>query len=204
MQSGGMRTSDDRRRTALLAILVIVVALLAFGGGFVLGNGREDAASPSPTPSPATSPTPSDSPSPEAPPSPSEEPGGTLADGRHFVYVKDATDSSLTFDLAYFLTGEKANAAAAEHGDEVPVPNDVYIVNDNALLRIVTVSPGVIVRYIPASAPDQTVLQPGNFPAFVGEVTHTLQTDYPDMTVTPWWITITGGQIVRVEQQFLP
>ena len=39
------------------------------------------------------------------------------------------------FDLACFYTGEEANEQAAQRGDEVPVPNDVYIVNDNTTIQ---------------------------------------------------------------------
>ena len=49
----------------------------------------------------------------------------------------------LSFDRALFLTGDAANKAAAAHGDETPVPNDYYIVNDNKLLRTVVLSTAV-------------------------------------------------------------
>ena len=52
----------------------------------------------------------------------------------------------MTFDLAYFLTGDAANQAAAEHGDETPVPNDYYIVNDNPSLRTHARLPTVSIR----------------------------------------------------------
>ena len=53
-----------------------------------------------------------------------------------------SVDSGVTqFDLACFYTGEEANQQAAARGDEVPVPNDVYIVNDNPATRDVPVDP---------------------------------------------------------------
>jgi hypothetical protein len=47
----------------------------------------------------------------------------------------------MVFDLAYFLTGEEANQAAAERGLEVPVPNDYFIVNDDPRLRTPALAP---------------------------------------------------------------
>jgi hypothetical protein len=61
----------------------------------------------------------------------------------------------MTFDLAYFLTGDAANQAAAEHGDETPVPNDYYIVNDNPLLRTTPISPSVEIDAIDWSRVDR-------------------------------------------------
>ena len=70
-----------------------------------------------------------------------------LEDGRHFCYVRrvDPATSTIRFDLAYFYSGDEANRIAAERGDETPVPNDYYIVNDNPLLRVVTLAKDVVV-----------------------------------------------------------
>jgi hypothetical protein len=206
MQNGHRPSNEPPRRTALFVVLVIAVALLSFGAGLLLAPGDEAAAptpSPQPSPSPSATTSPTTSPEPTASTTPSGE-TGELGDGRHFVYATSATSTSLTFDLAYFLTGDAASAASAEHGGEVPPPNGYYIVNDNDLLRTLPVSPSVVVRYIPAGAPDQTQLQTGNYPAFVGAVNGTVQTDYPDMAFAPWWITVTDGQIVKIQQQYLP
>ena len=47
-----------------------------------------------------------------------------LEDGEHFGFVEevDASGGTLVLDLAYFLTGEAANEAAAERGDESSGP----------------------------------------------------------------------------------
>ena len=68
-----------------------------------------------------------------------------LPDGAYFGYVQsiDTTSGALAFDLACFYTGEEANEQAAQRGYEVPVPNDVYIVNDNTKLRNLTVDTSV-------------------------------------------------------------
>jgi hypothetical protein len=106
----------------------------------------------------------------------------------------------LTFDLAYFYTGDKANEVAASRGDEVPVPNDVYIVNDNPKLRTYPIASSVLVRYIP----NGSVLKKGDIGAFEQAVNGTAQTDYPDMRYTGWWIVLNNGQVSSITQQFLP
>ncbi|MGA9161235.1 MAG: hypothetical protein WB297_10295 [Actinomycetota bacterium] len=54
----------------------------------------------------------------------------------------------MAFDLACFHTGEEANQQAAQRGDEVPVPNDVHIVNDNTTIRNLTVDPSAKLKLI--------------------------------------------------------
>jgi quinol-cytochrome oxidoreductase complex cytochrome b subunit len=109
--------------------------------------------------------------------------------------------STLTFDVARFLTGKAAADAATAHGDESPPPNDYYIVNDVKKLSTYLVSTSVVVRYIPMTACCN--LKPGNFSAWSEAVNGTAMTDYPGKNA-PWWITIKGGSVVKIEQQFLP
>jgi hypothetical protein len=145
-----------------------------------------------------------ESPSPDDTSSPSPEPA-SLEDGRHFIFaVKEADKDGgpqLKFDLAYFLTGEEAEQAAMDHGDEVPVPNDYYIQNDNPKLRWLPVSDSVKVKYIPNEMCCDLVT--GNFDAWSEAVNETNQTDYAGK-LAPWWITVSGGQIVKIEQQYIP
>jgi hypothetical protein len=144
------------------------------------------------------------SPTPDDTGSPSPEPA-SLEDGRHFVFAVKAEDKSgdsqLRFDLAYFLTGDEATQAAKDHGDEYPPPNDYYIVNDNPKLRWLPVSDSVKVKYIPNELCCDLVS--GNFDAWAEAVNETNQTDYAGKNA-PWWITVSGGQIVKIEQQYLP
>jgi hypothetical protein len=83
--------------------------------------------------------------SPSASPSASASPAATpTTDFGYFPAVVSATAPvTLSFDRAIFLTGKEADKAAAAHGFETPVPNDNFIVNDNKLLRTVTLSPSV-------------------------------------------------------------
>ncbi|MGZ8630402.1 MAG: hypothetical protein ACXWZF_05480 [Actinomycetota bacterium] len=195
------RGRSGRRAWSIAAVLA--VALLASGVAYLLARGGGDPAPPSPSETPAPSPTGASSPIGTTAPTITSSPtpaAETLGDGRYFVSVESATATpgSLRFDLAEFLTGTDAEEAAQDHGDEVV--SGYYIVNDNPRLRRMPVSSTVEVRYIPVSRCCELV--PGDWDAFVGAVDGTTQTDYD--ASAPWWITIRGGTIVSVDQQYLP
>jgi hypothetical protein len=189
------------KRIGILALLFAIVGLLgtacnnassvAAGGSSTTGASSTDT---------TTTPSPEDSHG-----TPSAEPDASLEDGRHFVWAVKAEDkagdSQLRFDLAYFLTGDEATQAAKDHGDEYPPPNDYYIVNDNPKLRLLPVSDSVKVKYIPNEMCCDLVA--GNFDAWAEAVNETTMTDYAGKNA-PWWITVSGGQIVKIEQQYLP
>lgn len=195
-----------RRRNALI-VGAIVLGLLAFGGGYLLArNQGGSSASPSvvvsrsPKPTKDPSVTPSASASGSVSPSASASASVTpsLEDGRHFVFLEEADAEggwSLRFDLAYFYTDQDA---IDECGPDVP--NGYCIVNDNPKIRTLPVGTTVAVRYIPTD--DCCALQPGTFPALAAAVDGTTQGEYEP--TAPYWITVSGGQIVRIAQQFLP
>jgi hypothetical protein len=193
-----------------LIVLILVAALGVFAVGFALGaQGNREAAPPPSSQGPATSsaPTPSRSPSPVA--SPTVEPStGAIGDGRYFVRLTDVQGGEegpllLQYDLAYLLTGDAANQAAAAHGDETPVPNDYYIVNDNPKLRLTPLSDLFVVRYLPEGSGTTTPV-PGTHDRFFAWMGQTAQTDFPTKAASWWWITIQDGQVVKIEQQFFP
>ena len=108
------------------------------------------------------------------------------------------------FDLAYFLTGDEANQAAAEHGDEVPVPNDYYIVNDNPRLRTLDVAPNVEVRVIDWT--NCCELVQGEVQPFMDAFAtnhHAWDALYKG-SEAPYWLTVEGGVVVKIEVQYLP
>jgi hypothetical protein len=132
-----------------------------------------------------------------------------LPDGTYFGYVHsiDTASGALAFDLACFYTGEEANEQATQRGDEVPVPNDVYIVNDNRQVRNLTVDPSVelvVVDWNSCCEP-----KPGadldDFASALGN------DDFVDIggrsyagSLSPYWVTIEDGVVSRIEEQFLP
>ncbi len=119
--------------------LLVVGWTIAMLGAACTNAGSESASG---TPSPPTPTATSPSPTGQPPPSPSPSPA--LEDGRHFGYIKSAQVTAqpqlIIFDLAYLLTGDEANQAAADRGLETPVPNDYFIVNDNPKLRVLPVA----------------------------------------------------------------
>jgi hypothetical protein len=191
-------------------ILALTVALgsCADDGTTAPASPPTRSATPAGTPSTATptsTPT-SPVPSTEAPSSPSPSPLDVLEDGRHFGYIVsiDVPTRTIVFDLAYFLTGEEANEAAAEHGDETPVPNDYYIVNDNPHLRTLAVAPDVEIRVIDwghCCEPVEGELQPFG-DAFATEH-HRWDAMYQGAE-SQYWLTVEDGVVVRIEEQYLP
>jgi len=133
----------------------------------------------------------------------------TLADGTYFGFLEsiDVGSGVSEFDLACFYTGDEANEQAAARGDEVPVPNDVYIVNDNPSTRDVPVDPSVELLLIDWNACCET--SPGaELDAFASALG---DQDFVEIDgfryaggLSPYWITIQDGRIVGIEEQFLP
>jgi hypothetical protein len=208
--SEGRHASDTGRRWRRNAIVVaaIVVGLLVFVVGYVLGaGGGENAASPSPTTTTSSSAGHSPSRSPNASPSSSPEPSGDeLPDGRYFVRLTDLQGGEegpllIRYDLAYFYTGDEANQVAASRGDETPVPNDVYIVNDNPKLRFAPLAEHFAVSYIPEGTGELVEAPQDRFLVWLDQ---TEQTDFPPKDISYWWITIEGGEVTTIEQQYLP
>jgi hypothetical protein len=128
-------------------------------------------------------------------------PAPEIEDGRHFVFVKRAKDGSVTFDLAYLLTGKDAAQAAQEAGQELPVPNDYFIVNDNPKLRTVPVADGAkIMVYDWSTCCDAyTSISYDEFARYIAS-----PTDDFHGTLSPYWLRVQGGQIVKIEEQYLP
>jgi hypothetical protein len=132
-----------------------------------------------------------------------------LPDGTYFGYVQsiDTASGALAFDLACFYTGEEANEQAAKRGDEVPVPNDVYIVNDNTKIRNLTVDPSVELVVLDWNSCCEP--KPGadldDFASALGN------DDFVEIggrsyagSLSPYWLTIEDGVVSRIEEQFLP
>jgi hypothetical protein len=135
-------------------------------------------------------------------------PRAELEDGEHFGFVEevDASGGTLVLDLAYFLTGEAANEAAAERGDEVPVPNDYYIVNDNPRLRTLTLADDVELSLLDwSNCCDERF--DGDLETFARAIDEgMLEADdgVYNGTFSPYWLTVENREIVRIEEQYLP
>jgi hypothetical protein len=191
----------------VVSLLALAVLAAACGddpettGGAPTGTG--------PTGTTATG-SPTDAPSATASATPSPEGiEPELEDGRHFGLIGsvDLDGLAVEFDLAYFLTGEEANAAAEERGDEVPVPNDYYIVNDNPKLRTLGVAPNLeIVLYDWERCCDETIVGSleGLAEAINGGEPVTVDGHLYQGPLSPYWLTVEDGAVTRIEEQYLP
>ena len=215
---------SSRRTWIVVAGIVVVVALVGTAAAIALSGDDDTRAGPDPSGEPSvtlpSAPTATTGSSPEPTGSTgttgSANPGcsgapapATLADGRYFGFVEsvDLDSGTMGFDLACFYTGDEANEQAAQRGDEVPVPNDVYIVNDNTTIRDVPVDPSTELLLIDWNECCET--SPGAeldaFASAIGEP------DFVEIggrryagSLSPYWVTIENGQVVLIEEQFLP
>jgi hypothetical protein len=200
-----------RRPTPLLPTAVVLVLVLVLVAGACADDGdgaRAPTGATGPTNETGPSPSPPEEPSPSESPSPSGSPSPALEDGLHFGFLTavDVARRTLELDLAYFLTGDEANEAAAERGDETPVPNDYYIVNDNPRLRTLALGDDLRLVLLDWSrCCDETFrgeLEP--FATAVNEVEAVTVDGRVYQPGSPFWLTVAGGVVTRIEEQYLP
>ena len=141
-------------------------------------------------------------------PEPAPVPGALLEDGRHFGYVRsvDADARTIEFDLAYFLSGEEANAAYQAAGGTGPVPNDHFVVNDNPKLRTLPLAPDVRLRLLDWNHCCETFFD-GDLALFGQAIEE--QGDVTDGDLiyrgqSQWWITVENGSVTEIEEQYSP
>lgn len=131
-----------------------------------------------------------------------DEAADTLDDGRHPVRIVAVSngDKTVRFDLIQWLTGEAANKAAAEDGEESPPPNDYYIRNVNPKLRTLATAPSVTVT-VNVLAAEETGSAVKDT-----EITLAKLAGYPRDRVRDavFWLTVSHGKVTRIEEQFVP
>jgi hypothetical protein len=140
---------------------------------------------------------------------PAPFPGASLEDGRHFGYVRsvDTDARTIEFDLAYFLSGEKADRAYQEAtGDTGPVPNDHFVVDDNPMLRTLALAPDVRLRLLDWNHCCEIFFD-GDLAPFAQGIRE--QADVTDGGMiyrgqSSWWITIENGEVTEIEEQYSP
>jgi hypothetical protein len=126
---------------------------------------------------------------------------------KQFTFIRKLTGNAsagwtLTADYAQFLTGSAAAAAATAHGDESPPPNDYYIVNDNPKLRTFKLASPVKITVLGWGGTDSTAKKDITAAQFAS-VLPPASAD-PHYAEAPYWITITGSAVVKIEQVYLP
>ena len=139
-------------------------------------------------------------------PSPAD---AALEDGRHFGYVRsvDPEAGTIEFDLAYFLSGKQADQAYQEAtGDTGHVPNDHFVVNDNPLLRTLTLAPDARLRLLDWNHCCETFFD-GDLSLFAQAIEQ--QSDVTDGDLvyrgqSQWWVTVENGVVTEIEEQYSP
>ncbi len=195
------------RRNTLLGTLAVAVVLAGGLTGCQPAASSASGGTPSTAPAGATA-SASDAGTPAAPtPSPSTSP--ILADGRSPVYLTtvDTAHRSITFDLIEFLTGDAAKQAwkKANPGSDQDGPDDdYYIVNDNPKLRTLPIASTVTVSVLQndGGSPDPMSITLAAFPAYLAHAKP--DTSDHQLSYNPFWLTVQNGQIVKIEEQFVP
>lgn len=135
-----------------------------------------------------------------------------LDDGRYVGYVTgtflgDRNDlPELRLDLAVWFEGKEADYAALEDGEEAPRPDGHYIRNDDSLELSLRVAPGVEVTsvwYHHREGRDP-LPQPITWEQFVAAMTGEPSGNEVAMLADPWWVTLVDGEVVAIEEQYIP
>ena len=182
--------------------MAVVLAGLLLAATPACASDETPAPDGTPLTAPTTTATASDSSTPaaEATSSASETAAAVLEDGRHpgHVVEVDPAAGTVTVDVVQFLTGDAAASAAAEDGGEVQPPNDYWIRNQNDLLRTLPVAGGARVVTTTLTAAES------------GDATEPVEVDLQRLAELPglegalFWLTVTDGTVVDLEEQYLP
>lgn len=166
----------------------------------------------SPTALPTASPTPNPTPATPPPTSPAENPSPTaegLDDGRHFGYIQsvdlEGSPRTLVFDMAEYYRGEAANEAAREDGvigESESVPNDYYIRNRNPLLRTLVLDERVQITVVDWDRCCEET--EGDLVLFAAAFEEDMPAGTYRGSRSPYWLTVAGGRVVAIEEQYLP
>jgi hypothetical protein len=132
----------------------------------------------------------------------------TLENGRHFGYVRSVEPDAGTieFDLAYFLSGPEANDAYHAAGGTGPVPNDHFVVNDNPMLRTLTLAPDVRLRLLDWNHCCETFFD-GDLSLFAQAIAQLADVTDGDLIYrgqSQWWIRVENGVVTEIEEQYSP
>ncbi|MGH9197349.1 MAG: hypothetical protein ACRD1T_16610, partial [Acidimicrobiia bacterium] len=129
-----------------------------------------------------------------------------LDDGRYFGFIKavaiDLLPPTLVVDLAEFFTGEEADQARARDGS--PGEDlDYYIRNVNPLLRQLKMALSVQITlstWDRHNIPDPKKVDLATFERIFSATKPWEQ----NVVRNGYWITVTGGRVVELEEQYVP
>lgn len=118
-----------------------------------------------------------------------------LPDGEWYGEVPTFDENSIGFDLACWFTGDAAVEAAAEDGEESPPPNDYYVRNQNDQIRVLVVDSDTPVTWYPSGDPND--VGEGTFSDWI---TYLEEADFR----LGVWVTIEGGAVTEITEQWVP
>jgi hypothetical protein len=174
------------RPARIIAAVTLTAAVVATGSYLALSTNSHRAAAPAapvaavPPASPATK-------------APTGSEPVVLADGRHPVLLKaiDAGRGTVTFDLVQVFRDEEAAREAAK--DHLEADNDSYMRNVNPRLRTLPVGAGATITANQLAGSNQDI-----------PVTLSKLSSLTRAGSGVFWITVRGGEIVQVAQQWSP
>jgi hypothetical protein len=127
--------------------------------------------------------------------------GDVLEDGRHFALVRSlapaAGTAQMELDLAHWFDGDAADAAAAADGVIAPggqIENDYYIRNVSDRVRVMPVAGDAATR----------VVDWDNCCELVPSTVDALAARGFDAGRDAFWLTVQGGVVVGLDEQFRP
>jgi hypothetical protein len=182
------------RPARIIAAVTLTAAVIATGSYLALSSSSNHGTAPA-APVAAVPPA---SPAPKAPTgaggATTSEPV-VLADGRHPVLLKaiDPGRGTVTFDLIQYFHGDQATIEAAKDHQESPPPNDSYSRNVNPRLRTLPVGAGASITANQLAGSNQDI-----------PVTLAKLSSLTRAGSAVFWITVRGGQIVQVAEQWSP
>jgi hypothetical protein len=124
-----------------------------------------------------------------------------LADGKNYGLLKslDRTGRTVVVDIVQFLTGDAAQQAAKEDGQEAD--NDYYVRNQNKRLRTLRYSPGVVVIVNTLTA-DRTGDATKDTRINLSELKSYF--DKGEAQQRLFYLTLSGGLVREIHEQYLP
>ena len=196
-----MHTMKKRATRLALAGLAVLMAATLAACGSDTANPPPSPAQPAPAGPAATTPSKPTTAQPAG--RPAASPAATSS-GTDFGFIRSWTAKTgtfyLRFDRAVLLNGKAADAASAAHGGESPVPNDLYIQNDNPRLRDLA-----IVDQATVIGSQQLTGSPGPNQSNLKALLRFVHRGGPRIAATPFHLTYNdNGLVIRVQEQYLP
>jgi hypothetical protein len=133
-----------------------------------------------------------------------------LEDGLYIGFLQAVSAEGLTggkelqLDLAVWFDGDEADRMASEDGEESPRPNGYYIRNLDPSHLLLVVSDNVEVTSIWYQQHPDLSRSPITYAQLVEVMNGSGTGTEGAMRASPWWITIVDGEVVSIDEQYVP